>query len=126
VKVLIVEDDPGTLEVMRMCFEVYKPEIEIISSNAGRKGIAMAQQEKPDAMIVDLGLPDIDGSQVIEKVRQKSSIPIIVASARTEDRFIKEALALGANDYLVKPFDPQAFIDRFEKVLEQVYELPKK
>mgnify|MGYP003975415449 FL=1 len=84
-KVLIVEDDPGTLEVMRMCFEVYKPEIEIISSNAGRKGIAMAQQEKPDAMIVDLGLPDIDGSQVIEKVRQKSSIPIIVASARTED-----------------------------------------
>ncbi|MBT3362119.1 MAG: response regulator [Chloroflexi bacterium] len=125
-KVLIVEDDPGTLEVMRMCFEVYKPEIEIISSNAGRKGIAMAQQEKPDAMIVDLGLPDIDGSQVIEKVRQKSSIPIIVASARTEDRFIKEALALGANDYLVKPFDPQAFIDRFEKVLEQVYELPKK
>ena len=116
-KVLVIEDDPGTLEVIRVCFEIYKPEITVISSSTGRKGIQLIQEEEPDAVIIDLGLPDIDGNQVIEEVRRTSSIPMLVSSARAESESISKAMKLGANDYIVKPFDPATLISSFEKLV---------
>jgi DNA-binding response OmpR family regulator len=116
-KVLVIEDDPGTLEVIRVCFEIYKPEVTIISSSTGRKGIQLIEQEQPDAVIIDLGLPDIDGNQVIEEVRRTSSVPMLVSSARAESESISKAMALGSNDYIVKPFDPEALVSSFEKMV---------
>ena len=116
-KVLVIEDDPGTLEVVRVCFEIYLPEVIFISCSTGRKGIELAASEHPDAIIVDLGLPDIDGNMVIEEVRRTSSIPMLVSSARAEAESISKAMELGANDYIVKPFDPEVLINSFEKLV---------
>ena len=116
-KVLIIEDDPGTMEVIRVCFEIYKPEVTVLSSTTGRKGMEMIEQEQPDAVILDLGLPDMDGNQIIEQVRLTSDIPMLVSSARAENEAISKALALGANDYIVKPFDPEGLINSFEKLI---------
>jgi len=115
-KVLIIEDDPGTLEVTRVCFEIYKPEITLISASTGRKGLELIEQENPDAIILDLGLPDIDGNEIIEKVRSTSSVPMLVSSARAESEAISKAMQLGASGYIVKPFDPEELIKTFEKL----------
>ena len=115
-KVLVIEDDPGTMEVIRVCFEIYKPEVTVLSSSTGRKGMELLEQEQPDVIILDLGLPDIDGNQIIEQVRLTSDIPILISSARAENEAISKAMALGANDYIVKPFDPESLISSFEKL----------
>jgi len=116
-KVLVIEDDPGTMEVIRVCFEIYKPEVTVLSSGTGRKGMEILEQEQPDAIILDLGLPDIDGNQIIQQVRLTSNIPVLVSSARAENEAISNAMSLGANDYIVKPFDPESLINSFEKLV---------
>ena len=117
-KILVIEDDPGTLEVIRVCFEIYKPDVTVLSSGTGRKGLEILEQEQPDAIILDLGLPDMDGNQIIEKVRLTSKVPVLVSSARAENEAISKALSLGAKDYIVKPFDPESLISSFEKLVD--------
>lgn len=116
-KVLLIEDDPGTIEVIRVCFEIYKPDVTIINATMGQTGIEMVKAEKPDCIILDLGLPDISGIEVLEQVRQLSDAPVLISSARTEQQ-LQQSLQMGATDYIVKPFDHTDLLDKFDQLVK--------
>jgi two-component system KDP operon response regulator KdpE len=100
--VLVVEDEPSIRRFLRASFhaEGYR----VVESANGRRGMIDAGSHKPDLAIVDLGLPDVDGIDVIHRIREWSSMPVIVLSARTQERTKIDALDAGANDYITKPF----------------------
>jgi two-component system KDP operon response regulator KdpE len=100
--ILVVEDEPAMRRVLRTGLGAYG--YRVVESPSGRRGEIDAGSHKPDAAIVDLGLPDIEGIDVIRHVRVWSSMPIIVLSARAQERAKIEALDAGADDYVVKPF----------------------
>lgn len=100
--VLVVEDEPGITGFIRASLQAggYK----VVTAATARRGIIDATTHKPDLAIVDLGLPDGDGIDVIRAIREWSRMPLIVLSARIEERSKIEALDAGANDYITKPF----------------------
>src|SRR5580692_10033528 len=101
-RVLAVDDDPALLRVLRIGLVALGH--EVLTAATGARGIAEAAVGAPDVIVLDLGLPDMDGLEVCRRIRQWSSVPIIVLSADgTEDRKIA-ALDGGADDYMTKPF----------------------
>jgi len=100
--ILLVEDEPEIRRFLRASLGVEG--YRVVESSTGRRGAIDAGTHKPDLAIVDLGLPDIDGINVIRRIREWSSMPIIVLSARAQERSKIEALDAGANDYVTKPF----------------------
>ena len=99
---LLVEDAAEIRRVLRSAFEI--DGYRIVEAASGRRGMIDAGTHKPDLAIVDLGLPDVDGLEVIRQLRGWSALPIIVLSARASERTKIEALDAGANDYVTKPF----------------------
>ena len=91
-----------------------------IQAEDGASGLLAAASRKPDLMLLDLGLPDMDGTEVIRKVRSWSEMPIIVLSARLEDADKVEALDAGADDYLVKPFSIEELFARIRVALRRI------
>jgi two-component system, OmpR family, KDP operon response regulator KdpE len=100
--ILIIEDEPEIRLFLRTSLSVEG--YRIAESTTGRRGLIDAGTHKPDLAIVDLGLPDVDGLEVIRRIREWSSMPIVVLSARAQERSKIEALDAGANDYVTKPF----------------------
>ena len=99
---LVVEDEPDIRRFLRaaLAAEGYR----VVESASGTRGAIDAATHKADLAIVDLGLPDVDGVEVIQRIRSWSSMPIVVLSARTQERSKIEALDAGADDYVTKPF----------------------
>ena len=100
--ILIIEDEPEIRRFLRSSLgtEGYK----VVESSTARRGSIDAATHKPDLAIVDLGLPDFDGVEVVRRIREWSSMPIIVLSARTKEHAKIDALDAGADDYVTKPF----------------------
>ena len=100
--ILLVEDEPEIRRFLRATLgsEGYR----VVESPSGRRGSIDAATHKPDLAIVDLGLPDVDGVEVIRRIREWSAMPILVLSARAHERSKIEALDAGADDYVTKPF----------------------
>jgi DNA-binding response OmpR family regulator len=104
-KLLLVEDDELTVEALKMCLQMYEPTLKLEVAGEGQEAISKIMQDNYAGVILDLGLPDIDGTEVIGQLRTFSKMPVIVVSARRNPEDISKALSLGANDYVVKPFD---------------------
>ncbi len=85
----------------------------------GRSAIATAQRDRPDLVVLDLGLPDMDGLDVIRRLRERSPLPIVVLTARGEESDRLVGLELGADDYVVKPFSPKEVVARVRAVLRR-------
>lgn len=100
--IVIIEDDPPIRRFLRTGLRTQ--EFTIFEAATGKQGIIEAEIRKPDLIILDLGLPDIDGIEVIRAVRQWSNVPIIILSARSNEQNKIQALDAGADDYLTKPF----------------------
>ena len=100
--ILLVEDEPEIRRFLRATLEAEG--YRVAESSSGRRGCVDAATHKPDLAIVDLGLPDLDGVEVIRRIREWSSMPVLVLSARTHERAKIEALDAGADDYVTKPF----------------------
>jgi two-component system, OmpR family, KDP operon response regulator KdpE len=100
--VYIIEDEPGIRRFLRASLE--QEGYRLVEAVTGRQALTMIRSRPPDVIILDLGLPDIDGMEIIDFVRSWSKLPIVVLSARTKDRDKVEALDRGADDYLTKPF----------------------
>lgn len=100
--ILIVEDDPYISHFLHMSFE--QEGYRMIMTKEGREALQLFYSHHPDIIILDLGLPDMDGLDIIREIRNYSTVPIIVVSARLEEQEKITALDLGANDYVVKPF----------------------
>lgn len=108
--VLLVEDDSSVRNLMTTTLKAHG--YRYLTAPNGDAAILEASSHNPDIVLLDLGLPDMDGVEVIKKIRSWSSIPIIVISARSEDTDKIDALDAGADDYLTKPFSVEELLAR--------------
>lgn len=115
-RILIVDDEPQIIRFLGISLQ--SQAYEVISASNGQQAIAQAGLAQPDLMILDLGLPDMDGQQVLKKVREFSAVPIIVLSVRSSEAEKVRALDSGANDYVVKPFGVQELLARIRRLLQ--------
>lgn len=115
---LIVEDDKAIRNLISTALEISKYQYKIAKN--GKEAIAEMISSNPDLMILDLGLPDMNGTEVIKKVRTWSSIPIIIVSARSDARDKIAALDAGADDYLTKPFSVDELLARVRVALRHL------
>jgi DNA-binding response OmpR family regulator len=111
---LIIEDDEEIVEAVSLVFQIRWPEAKIVSTHYGKKGVELAATEQPDVIILDLGLPDINGFDVLRQIRQFSEVPIIIVTARAEEKDIIKGLELGADDYITKPLRQLELIARIK------------
>lgn len=118
-KILIIEDESNILSFVETV--LVANEYQTISAGTGMMGKSMFMSYNPDLIILDLGLPDMDGMDVIKSIRQDSSVPIIVLSARADERDKVMALDLGANDYVTKPFGTEELLARVRAALRNTY-----
>lgn len=109
-KILVVEDDHNILSMIQTVLETNG--YQVLTAQRCRQGILMLSSHVPDLVVLDLGLPDMDGEEFIRLTRRSSMIPIIVLSARTEEQDKVSALDLGANDYITKPFGTAELLAR--------------
>jgi len=116
-QVLIVEDDSGIREVLRVLLEAAN--YRVVEAATAARGETDARSHKPDLLIVDLGLPDLDGVELIRRVRAWSAVPIIVLSARTSEAQKIAALDAGADDYVTKPFGAPELLARSRAALRR-------
>ena len=108
--ILVVEDDNSVKNLMTATLKAH--DYRFLTAQNGTSAILEASSHNPDIILLDLGLPDIDGVEVIKRVRTWSNVPIIVISARSEDSDKIEALDAGADDYLTKPFSVEELLAR--------------
>jgi two-component system KDP operon response regulator KdpE len=120
--VLVVEDEPEIRRFLRATLEAEG--YRIVESPSGRRAAIDAATHKPDIALVDLGLPDFDGIEVIRRIREWSGMPIVVLSARVHERSKIEALDAGANDYVTKPFAIGELLARIRAALRQAVRPP--
>lgn len=113
--VLIIEDEPPMQLFLRSLVEGHG--MKTVSSDSATDGVTQAATRSPDVVLLDLGLPDADGLDVVKRLRAWSSVPIIVISARGRDRDKVEALDVGADDYLTKPFSAEELLARIRVAL---------
>ena len=103
-KLLVIEDDEEIVEAITLAFKIRWPEAQVISTHSGVNGVDLVESEQPDAVILDLGLPDINGFDVLRRIRLFSQVPIIIVTVRAEEADIIKGLEWGADDYIIKPF----------------------
>lgn len=108
--ILVVEDDTSVRNLITTTLKAH--DYRYLTASNGQTAILEASSHNPDIVLMDLGLPDIDGVEVIEKIRTWSNMPIIVISARNEDTDKIDALDAGADDYLTKPFSVEELLAR--------------
>ena len=114
-KILIIEDEPTIANFMRAILEARDYEVMIVQS--GAMASTLIASHCPDLIILDLGLPDMDGMQLLKAVRQWSKVPVVVVSARSHERDKVAALDAGADDYLTKPFGTEELLARIRTAL---------
>ncbi|MCR1950564.1 MULTISPECIES: response regulator transcription factor [unclassified Clostridium] len=125
VSILVVEDDKAIRNFMYATLDIHS--YNCFTAENGEQAIILATSHKPDIIVLDLGLPDIDGVDIIKKIRAWSNCPIIVVSARSEDKDKIEALDSGADDYLTKPFSVDELLARIRVAIRKMnYDNSKK
>ena len=114
--IMVAEDDGPVRNLITVTLKAH--DYGYVTATTGEGAINTAASVNPDIILLDLGLPDIDGVEVIERIRTWSNVPIIVVSARSEDSDKIDALDAGADDYLTKPFSVEELLARL-RVIEQ-------
>jgi two-component system KDP operon response regulator KdpE len=122
-RVLIVEDEPALLRALRINLRARGYDVAVAS--AGRDALAQARERPPDVVVLDLGLPDIDGTEVIRDLRGWSHAPVIVLSGRAGSGDKIGALDAGADDYVTKPFDMEELLARLRAALRRDDQSPR-
>src|SRR5687767_1161553 len=116
-KVLVVDDEPNILSTLAPLLRTQG--YEVSTAMSGRAAIETAERERPDLIVLDLGLPDIDGVDVCRTVRETMNVPIVVLSARGAEGDKVRALDLGADDYVTKPFGAEELLARVRAALRR-------
>src|SRR5213076_342399 len=118
-KVLIVDDEPDVRALVRSALSYARQDLTAIEAADGDEALAMIYSERPDLVVLDLAMPRRDGFALLEMVRQKTDLPIIVLTARGLEEDKIKGLRLGADDYLTQPFSPRELVARIESVLRR-------
>jgi two-component system, OmpR family, response regulator MprA len=116
-RVLVVEDDAEIADVLRRTLRQEGHEVR--SAGDGVEALAVAEEFIPDLVVLDLGLPKLDGVEVLRRLRAESDVPILILTARTETEDRVEGLDTGADDYLVKPFERQELLARMRALMRR-------
>lgn len=117
-KVLVVDDDIKTVELVRLYLD--RDGYQVLTAYDGVEALRLARENRPDLIVLDLMLPDIDGFEVCRILRQESDVPIIMLTARSTDQDKLTGLGLGADDYVTKPFSPKELAARVQAVLRRL------
>ncbi|WP_454052741.1 response regulator transcription factor [Clostridium sp. Marseille-Q7071] len=120
-KILIADDDEDILEILELYLE--KDGFEVIKAINGQKAWEFIEKGKIDMAIVDVMMPIIDGFKLVKKIREEHNLPVIILSAKNQDTDKILGLGLGADDYVVKPFNPLEVVARVEAQLRRFYNL---
>lgn len=115
--VLIVDDEPQIRKMLRIFLEAADFNVE--ESENAKQAVRMSASIKPELVLLDLGLPDMDGKEVVTAIRTWSQLPIIILSVRSEDGEVAAALNLGADDYVIKPFSADVLLARIQANLRK-------
>ena len=116
-KILIADDDAHIREVIR--FALHKAEMETLAASNGAEALAMFAAAKPDLIVMDVGMPELDGLDVCREIRKTSDVPILFLSARDEEIDRVLGLEIGGDDYVTKPFSPRELVARVKTILRR-------
>ena len=116
-KILVVDDEPKIIQLTQDYLE--NAGFSVMSAGNGERALTVIQVEKPDLVVLDLGLPGMDGLDVCRSIRKTSNLPIIMLTARDEETDKLIGLELGADDYITKPFSPKELVARVRSVLRR-------
>ena len=115
--ILIIDDEPNIVELARLYLE--RQGFKVVSCGRGRDGLDLVASSNPNLVILDVMLPDIDGFEVLKRLRKENTVPILMLSARREDVDKIVGLEMGADDYLTKPFNPHELLARVKAILRR-------
>ena len=121
-KILIVDDEPQIVEICRDYLSAAG--YETIMASNGAQGLSLTRRDKPDLIVLDLMMPEMDGLEVTREIRRVSDVPIIMLTARVEETDKLIGLEIGADDYITKPFSPRELVARIRVVLRRVTNSP--
>ncbi|GAA3619367.1 response regulator [Kineosporia mesophila] len=113
-RILVVDDEPQMIRVLRI--NLLARQYEVITAGTGQTALDAARQDRPDIVVLDLGLPDLDGVEVIRQLREWTQVPVIVLSGRSDSHDKVHALDAGADDYVTKPFSVDELLARIRVV----------
>ena len=125
-KALVIEDEKSIIDAINVAFEFRWPDMNLVSSTMGKKGVEMVRKESPDIIILDLNLPDISGFDVLKEIREFSTVPVIILTVRSDDEDMLKGLETGADDYIIKPFNYLNLLARVKAVLRRTEVTPFK
>jgi two-component system, OmpR family, KDP operon response regulator KdpE len=119
-KILVVDDESDVVEALRIGFALQWREIDVLGAGDGATALDLIEHEHPDIVLLDIGLPDIDGFEVLRQVRAFSDVAIVMLTARDDAIDKVKGLELGADDYVTKPFDHLELMARIRAVLRRL------
>jgi two-component system KDP operon response regulator KdpE len=122
-KILIIDDEPDVIESVRLGFTLQWREVDVLGAQSGEAGLDAVEHEHPDIVLLDVGLPDIDGFEVLRQIRAFSDVPVVMLTARDDSMDKVKGLELGADDYVTKPFNHLELMARVKAVLRRL-EMP--
>jgi two-component system KDP operon response regulator KdpE len=123
-KVLVVDEEPDVIKVIAMSFRMHQPAWEVIGAEDGPLALDMIERERPDVVLLDVGLPEMSGFEVLEAIRLFSDVPVIMVTVRDDELSKVQGLELGADDYVTKPFSHLELLARVRAVLRRAQTLP--
>ncbi len=116
-RIVVIEDEPSAQEVVRRYLE--RDGYVVYVAGGGREGLALAERAQPALIVLDLLLPDVPGEELCREIRARSDVPILMLTAKAGEEERVRGLALGADDYLTKPFSPRELVARIHAVLRR-------
>jgi len=122
-RILVVDDEPDVVESVRLGFTLQWREVDVLGAGTGEAALDVVEHDHPDIVLLDIGLPDIDGFEVIRQIRAFSDVPVVMLTARDDAMDKVKGLELGADDYVTKPFNHLELMARVRAVLRR-HEMP--
>jgi two-component system, OmpR family, KDP operon response regulator KdpE len=119
-KILVVDDEPDVIESVRLGFTLQWREVDVLGAASGEAALEVVEHELPDIVLLDVGLPDLDGFEVLRQIRAFSDVPVVMLTARDDAMDKVKGLELGADDYVTKPFNHLELMARVRAVLRRL------
>lgn len=123
-KILVVDEEPDVRKLVAMSFHMQQPTWEVIGAEDGPEALEMIERERPNVVLLDIGLPEMSGFEVLKAIRLFSDVPVIMLTVRDDELSKVQGLELGADDYVTKPFSHLELLARVRAVLRRAQTLP--
>jgi DNA-binding response OmpR family regulator len=123
-RILVVDEEPDVIKLVAMSFRMQQPAWDVLGAQDGPQALEVIEQERPDVVLLDIGLPEVSGFEVLKAIRLFSDVPVFMLTARDDELSKVQGLELGADDYVTKPFSHLELLARVRAVLRRAQALP--